>query len=203
MHSAVDLGQHQIGPCLSNGSWRAGRACAPTVPPSFRPPARHREALSLGWADVHLEPADGAKFGYLTVRKVNSKNSKARNIPLTARIREMLLHQSPAGSGHVFHREDGSPLYQTWLNQQHSEVRRLLGMSGEFVPHSLRHSFASCLLENGVDTRVIQVLLGHSRIDTTARYTAVSPAKIAATASPLDQLLAGPRKRTRTKSPKV
>jgi site-specific recombinase XerD len=67
---------------------------------------------------------------------------------------------------------------------------RQAGLTKRITPHSLRHAFASYWLDNGVDTRVIQVLLGHSRIDTTARYTAVSPGKIAATSSPLDQLLA-------------
>jgi len=69
------------------------------------------------------------------------------------------------------------------------EAWRRSGLGKRVTPHMLRHSFATHLLERGVDTRVIQALLGHRRIDTTARYIAVSPATIGATASPLDRLL--------------
>ena len=54
--------------------------------------------------------------------------------------------------------------------------------------HTLRHSFATHLLERGVDIRVIQALLGHHKLETTARYTRVATGMIAAVDSPLDDL---------------
>jgi integrase/recombinase XerD len=73
------------------------------------------------------------------------------------------------------------------------QAAELAGIAKRVRVHTLRHSFATHLLDQGVDLRVIQELLGHTRIDTTARYAQVSPRLVSVTKSPLDQLGRKPR----------
>ena len=60
-------------------------------------------------------------------------------------------------------------------------------------PHTLRHSFATHLLEQNTDIRVIQVLLGHAKVDTTALYTHIATNTIRAVMSPLERLNLKPK----------
>jgi len=68
------------------------------------------------------------------------------------------------------------------------------GIKKAVTLHALRHSFATHLLERGTDIRIIQALLGHDKLETTARYTRVATGMIAGVESPLD-LLSQPRKK--------
>jgi integrase/recombinase XerD len=72
------------------------------------------------------------------------------------------------------------------------------GLKKQLNPRSLRHSFATHLLEQGIDIRLIQAVLGHVKLDTTARYTRVATARIAAIESPISRVT-GVQKTKRTK----
>jgi len=80
------------------------------------------------------------------------------------------------------------PLSTRQLNRAVHEAAEAAGIRKRVTPHTLRHSFATHLLEQDVDIRVIQVLLGHSKLDTTALYARVATKTIRAVTSPLEHL---------------
>jgi len=155
---------------------------------------RISEAVSLKLSDI-----DSRR---MLIRVEHGKGGKDRYTMLSACLLEILRAYCR------ILRPAGPWLFPSWRPHLHltagavqtvcREAWQRSGLRKRVTPHMLRHSFATHLLERGVDTRVIQALLGHSRIDTTARYVAVTPATVSATASPLDQLLK-PTRRKRAK----
>jgi site-specific recombinase XerD len=93
-------------------------------------------------------------------------------------------------------RRPGKPMTTRQLSRLFHEAADAAGIKKSVTLHALRHSFATHLLERGTDIRIIQALLGHDKLDTTARYTRVATGMIAAIESPLD-LLSQPRKKLR------
>lgn len=91
----------------------------------------------------------------------------------------------------------GKHIQPATIQQVCREACQLAGFSKRITPHTLRHSFATHLLESGTDTRAIQVLLGHRCIDTTARYIAVTPQCVSKIVSPAERLGAEPSPRRR------
>jgi integrase/recombinase XerD len=81
-----------------------------------------------------------------------------------------------------------NPLTTRQLNRAVHAAAAAAGINKRVTPHTLRHSFATHLLEQDIDIRVIQVLLGHAKLDTTALYARVATTTIHAVMSPLDRL---------------
>lgn len=109
----------------------------------------------------------------LTVQAAYAKNGQTRSVPLNSTVRAA-LERLPKGGEFVFEKPDGMP-YSSVRNSFDAACR-VAGLS-DVTPHTLRHTFATRLIENGVDLRTVQELGGWSQIKMLERYGHVSPAR--------------------------
>ncbi len=136
--------------------------------------ARASEVAGLKLEDLYLEHGFCKCFG---------KGSKQRVVPLGRPARQALgdylqrlrpkLAERAADSPWVFLSKAGQPLSREMLWMLVKKYVRRAGVTGKVSPHTLRHSFATHLLEGGADLRTVQELLGHANIRTTQHYTQV------------------------------
>ena len=139
------------------------------------------------------------------IRIEQSKGRKDRNVMLSPETLALLRQWWKARRGYdattpvqerwLFPgRRPGKPMTTRQLSRLFHAAADAAGIKKSVTLHALRHSFATHLLDRGTDIRKIQALLGHNKLDTTARYTRVATGMIAGIESPLD-LLAQPRKK--------
>jgi site-specific recombinase XerD len=137
------------------------------------------------------------------IRIEQSKSRKDRNVMLSPEMIDLLRQWWKARRGFDAHattlqerwlfpgRKPGMPMTTRQLNRLFHEAADGAGIKKGVTLHALRHTFATHLLERGTDIRIIQALLGHDKLDTTARYTRVATGIISSIKSPLDLLSPG------------
>lgn len=131
--------------------------------------ARLTEATHLRVSDI-----DGAR---MTVHIRNGKGGRPRMVPMSAALRELLRDywREAHPQDHLFPGvEPSRPLHETSVQHAFTKARMVARIDKPASVHTLRHSYATHLLELGVDLRTIQKLLGHSSLSTTAIYTHVT-----------------------------
>ena len=169
------------------------------------PGIKYRAALGVAYGAglrvsevAHLK-VDDIDSTRMLIRVEQGKGGKDRNAMLSPQLLELLRRWWREGKrrgvmfphGWLFPgRSYTDPISSRQLHRAVQEAAETAGIRKRVSPHTLRHSFATHLLEQDVDIRVIQVLLGHSKLETTALYTKVSTRTIQAVASPLDRLMA-------------
>src|SRR6202049_999062 len=165
-----------------------------------------RVMLSLGYG-CGLRASEGVRMkvkhidsAQKIIRIEQSKGRKDRNVMLSPEMIDLLrqwwkvrrgydAHTTPLQERWLFPGDrPGQPMSTRQLNRLFHEAADGAGIRKRVCLHTLRHSFATHLLERGADIRIIQALLGHDKLDTTARYTRVATGMIARIESPLDLL---------------
>jgi len=159
--------------------------------------ARDKTALAVAYGaglrvsevvNLRVTDIDRAR---MVLRIEQGKGQKDRNGMLSPRLLELLeewwLIGQPATC--LFPGRDPLlPITSKQIYRAVVETAAAVGIEKRVSPHTLRHSFATHMLEQGVDIRVIQVALGHSKLDTTARYAHVASKVLRDVESPLDRL---------------
>ncbi len=139
-------------------------------------------------AGLRVEDIDSAR-GVILVR--HGKGAKDRNVMLSQQLLGILRTYWRLARPKTFlfpGRDDDHPIDPTVLHAACRSAVKAAGLTKRVTLHTLRHSFATHLLENGTDIRIIQVLLGHANLSSTALYTQVATHTIRATQSPFDRL---------------
>ena len=164
---------------------------------------KYKAALSVSYGAglracevVHLTTQD-IDSERMLIRVEQGKGSKDRHAMLSQNLLELLRAWWRKGrtkrqllpSGWLFPgRNPVNPMSTRQLNRAFHTARKAAGIDKPVNLHSLRHSFATHLLEQREDIRVIQVLLGHKKLTTTARYSQVATRTLSEVKSPLDYL---------------
>jgi integrase/recombinase XerD len=145
-------------------------------------------------ASLKVDDIDSTR---MLIRVEQGKGRKDRNAMLSPQLLTLLRLWWKEGKrrsvmlphGWLFPgRSCTDPISTRQINRAIHEAAEAAGIRKRVSPHTLRHSFATHLLEQDVDIRVIQVLLGHSKLDTTALYARVATKTIRSVTSPLERL---------------
>ena len=161
------------------------------------PSLKNRTALTTAYAAglraseaVHLKIPDIDR-SRMVIRVEHGKGGKDRYVMLSPQLLGILSTYWRLARPKYWlvpGRDDGRPIEPNVLHAACRSACAAAGLTKKVTVHTLRHSFATHLLENGTDIRIIQVLLGHNNLSTTARYTQVATTTIGKTISPLDRL---------------
>lgn len=160
------------------------------------PSLKSRAALTTAYAaGLRVSEAVSLKIGDIDSDRMllqvrHGKGAKDRTVMLSAQLLDILrtYWRLTRPTDWLFPGRGERPIDVTVLHSACRSATKAAGLTKKVSVHTLRHSFATHLLESGVDIRIIQVLLGHNILSTTARYTQVATTTIAAAQSPLDRL---------------